>query len=156
MLNKPEGATRPTKRRGRGQGSGLGCTAGKGMNGQNARSGGGVRPGFEGGQMPLYRRIARRGFSNYPFKIEYTVLNLDAISAKFNDCETVSLETLVEKGMVRPNRTEVKILGGGEITKKVNVEYVAVSDSAKAKIEKAGGSVKEITVLETQEQNDGE
>jgi large subunit ribosomal protein L15 len=155
-LNKPSGSTRNTKRVGRGQGSGLGCTAGKGNNGQNARSGGGVRPGFEGGQMPLYRRIARKGFSNYPFKQEYVVLNLDAIQDKYKSGETVSLETLLEKGLIKPSQNAVKILGGGEIKKKVKVEFVSVSASAKAKIEAAGGSVTEIKVLEEQDQNDGE
>ncbi len=156
MINKPSGSTRAKKRVGRGQGSGLGCTAGKGNNGQNARSGGGVRPGFEGGQMPLYRRIARRGFSNYPFKQEYVVLNLDAIQTKYKSGETVSLETLLAKGLIKASQSAVKILGGGEIKKKVNVEFVSVSASAKAKIEAAGGSVTEIKVLEEQDQNDGE
>jgi large subunit ribosomal protein L15 len=156
MINKPGGSTRAKKRVGRGQGSGLGCTAGRGNNGQNARSGGGVRPGFEGGQMPLYRRIARRGFSNYPFKQEYAVLNLDALQAAYKGGDTVSLETLVEKGLIKASQTAVKILGGGEIKKKLTVEFVSVSGSAKAKIEAAGGSVTEIKVLEEQEQSDGE
>jgi large subunit ribosomal protein L15 len=155
-INKPNGATRAKKRVGRGQGSGLGLTAGRGENGQNSRSGGGVRPGFEGGQMPLYRRLARRGFSNYPFKQEYVVLNLDAIQDKYKSGETVSLESLVAKGLIKPSQEAVKILGGGEIKKKVNVEYISVSASAKAKIEAAGGSVTEIKVLEEQDQNDGE
>lgn len=155
MLNKPEGSTRARKRVGRGQGSGLGCTSGKGNNGQNSRAGGGVRPGFEGGQMPLYRRIARRGFSNYPFKLEYTVLNLDEINKKYKSGETVSLETLLAKGMIKANQTAVKILGNGEVKKKLKVEFVSLSASAKAKIEAAGGTVTEIKVLE-EEQNDGE
>ena len=83
LLRRPEGAVRPKKRVGRGQGSGLGCTSGRGNNGQNSRSGGSVRPGFEGGQMPLYRRIARRGFSNYPFKREMVILNLETIDKKY-------------------------------------------------------------------------
>lgn len=156
MLNKPQGATRKTKRVGRGQGSGLGCTAGKGNNGQNARAGGGVRPGFEGGQMPLYRRIARRGFSNYPFKQEYTVINLGHLSEKFSDGDTVSLETLLEKGLIKANQSAVKILGNGEISKKLKLEFISVSASAKAKIEAAGGSVTEISVLAEQDQKDGE
>lgn len=156
MLKKPEGSTRNRKRVGRGQGSGLGLTAGRGDNGQNARSGGGVRPGFEGGQMPLYRRIARRGFSNYPFKTKFTVLNLDALQRSYKSGETVSLESLAKKGLIKNREKNVKILGNGEIKKKLSVEYIAVSESAKAKIEKAGGTVTELKVLDTQEQNDGE
>ncbi|AHC14315.1 50S ribosomal protein L15 [Salinispira pacifica] len=156
MLKKPEGSTRRRKRVGRGQGSGLGLTAGRGDNGQNARSGGGVRPGFEGGQMPLYRRIARRGFSNYPFKTKVAVLNLDALQQNYKSGETVSLESLAKKGLIKSREKNVKILGNGEIKKKLSVEYIAVSESAKAKIEKAGGTVTELKVLDTQEQNDGE
>ncbi len=156
MLKKPRGATRPKKRAGRGQGSGLGCTAGKGNNGQNARSGGGVRPGFEGGQMPLYRRIARRGFSNYPFKIEYIAIDLNRLQEKYESGEKVNVETLVEKGILRSSTKAVKILGGGKIKKKLTVEYIAVSASARAKIEEAGGSVTGIKASEEQEQNDGE
>ena len=131
-------------RRGRGHGSGNGKTAGKGHKGQKARSGA-PRPGFEGGQMPLYRRVARRGFSNYPFKKEYVCINLDQLEAKFNDGETVNKESLVAKGFVSKKASEkalVKILGNGDITKKLTVEVNKASASAKAKIEKAGGSVK--------------
>ncbi len=93
-LRAPQGATRSRKRIGRGPSSGHGKTSGKGHKGQNARSGGGVRPGFEGGQMPLYRRIARRGFSNYPFKVEYIGINVSALEQSFGDGDTVTLESL--------------------------------------------------------------
>ena len=127
-------------RRGRGHGSGNGKTAGKGHKGQKARSGA-PRPGFEGGQMPLYRRIAQRGFSNYPFKKEYAVFNLRDLEAKYADGETVNFESLVMKGLLKKANLPVKILGDGEVTKKLTVAVEKVSASAKAKIEKAGGSV---------------
>lgn len=142
-IRVPEGATRPKKRIGRGPGSGTGKTSGKGHKGQRARSGGGVRPGFEGGQMPLYRRIARRGFSNYRFKVEYLPLNLDRLEAAFDAGETVSLETLSAKGLVSRNAEHVKVLGRGEISKALTVKGLAVSAGARAKIEAAGGSVVE-------------
>lgn len=154
FLKKPVGATKQKKRIGRGQGSGTGTTAGKGNNGQNARAGGGVRPGFEGGQMPLYRRIARRGFSNYPFKIKFTVVDVASLDRVFSDGDIVSLDTLREKNLIKNSEIYVKILGTGEITKKLTLEFVSVSASAKAKIEKAGGSVKEIAIA--QDQNNGE
>ena len=129
-------------RRGRGHGSGNGKTAGKGHKGQKARSGA-PRPGFEGGQMPLYRRIARKGFSNYPFKKEYVCINVELLETKFNDGETVNKASLVEKGFISSkSNSMVKVLGNGEITKKLTVEVDKVSASAKEKIEKAGGSVK--------------
>ena len=151
LLRRPEGAVRPRKRVGRGQGSGLGCTSGRGNNGQNSRSGGGVRPGFEGGQMPLYRRIARRGFSNYPFKKEMTVLNLENITGKYSSGETVSAETLMKKGLVRSrvNPQQIKILGKGEVKKKLIIKDIVLSASARAKIEEAGGSIR------MQDVNDG-
>lgn len=147
-LKKPQGATKQKKRVGRGQGSGTGCTAGKGNNGQNARSGGGVRPGFEGGQMPLYRRIARRGFSNYPFKVKQTTVSVGTLNTFFSDGDTVSLETLREKNLIKNSEQDVKILADGDITKKLNLEFVSVSATAKEKIEKAGGKVTEIELLE--------
>ena len=146
LLHAPEGANKKPKRVGRGSSSGLGTTAGKGNKGQQSRSGSAVPyVGFEGGQMPLYRRIAHRGFSNYPFKKEYVCINLDQLEAKFNDGETVNKESLVAKGFVSKKASEkalVKILGNGDITKKLTVEVNKASASAKAKIEKAGGSVK--------------
>ncbi|NCN04683.1 MAG: 50S ribosomal protein L15 [Spirochaetales bacterium] len=154
MLRKPLGATKQKKRVGRGQGTGNGTTAGKGNNGQNARSGGGVRPGFEGGQMPLYRRIARRGFSNYPFKVKFTVVDVSSLDRCFKDGDVVSIDTLREKNLIKNSEIEVKILGTGEITKKLTLEFVAVSASAKAKIEKAGGVVKEFEIV--QDETNGE
>ncbi len=127
-------------RRGRGHGSGNGKTAGKGHKGQKARSGA-PRIGFEGGQMPLYRRIAQKGFSNYPFKKEYAIFNLSELEAKFADGETVNKESLSAKGLIKKSATLIKVLGDGDIKKKLTVAVDKVSASAKAKIEKAGGSV---------------
>ena len=140
-IRVPKGATKNKRVVGRGNGSTRGGTSGRGSNGQNARSGGGVRPGFEGGQMPLYRRIARRGFSNYPFKVEYKSVNLRELEEKFADGETVNLETLKEKGIIKGKNNKVKILGDGEITKKLTVDVEKVSAGAKDKIEKAGGNI---------------
>ncbi|SIP91805.1 LSU ribosomal protein L15P [Alkalispirochaeta americana] len=143
MIRVPAGAVRNRKRLGRGIGSGLGKTSGKGHNGQNARSGGGVRPGFEGGQMPLYRRIARRGFSNYRFKVEYHPINLDVLCQSFESGAVVSLEVLKERRMVGKNVKFVKILARGECSHPLTVQGLAISAGAKAKIEAAGGSVVE-------------
>ena len=142
-LTAPQGVNKKPKRVGRGSSSGLGSTAGKGNKGQQSRSGkAGPYVGFEGGQMPLYRRIAHRGFSNYPFKKEYVCINLVELEAKFADGETVNKDTLKAKGMVGKVVDGIKILGNGDLTKKLTVEVSKVSASAKAKIEKAGGSVK--------------
>jgi large subunit ribosomal protein L15 len=141
VLRVPAGAIRQKKRIGRGSGSGTGKTSGKGHKGQNARSGGGVRPGFEGGQMPLYRRIARRGFSNYPFKVEYLPVNLDRLNAAFESGATVDLEALKAAGLVSRNASHVKILGRGEIDKALTLSGLRVSAGAQSKIEAAGGSV---------------
>lgn len=140
-LRAPQGATRPRKRIGRGPSSGHGKTSGKGHKGQNARSGGGVRPGFEGGQMPLYRRVARRGFSNYPFKIEYVGINLEALEVSFGDGDTVTLETLKEKSLIKKRVDRVKILGNGELSKKLTIQGLKVSKGAEEKITAAGGTV---------------
>ncbi len=144
VLSAPRGANKNPKRVGRGSSSGLGTTAGKGNKGQQSRSGSGVPyVGFEGGQMPLYRRIARKGFSNYPFKKEYVCINVDQLEAKYADGETVDRTTLIAKGFISAKASAlVKILGNGDITKKLTVDVDKVSESAKAKIEKAGGSVK--------------
>lgn len=150
MIHAPEGATRQRKRLGRGSATGTGKTSGKGHKGQNARSGGGVRPGFEGGQMPLYRRVARRGFSNFLFKKEYFPLNLDVLSAQFAANETVSLESLRAKRLIGKNVDLVKILGRGEIDKALTVSGLAVSAGARKKIEAAGGTIAE-TVSEEAE-----
>ena len=142
-IRVPAGATRQRKRLGRGPGSGTGKTSGKGHKGQNARSGGGVRPGFEGGQMPLYRRIARRGFSNYRFKVEYVPVNLDVLSARYEAKAVVDIASLKEHGLIGRNVTHVKILGRGEIDKAITVRGLRVSDGARKKIEAAGGSVEQ-------------
>ena len=144
ILSAPQGANKKPKRVGRGSSSGLGTTAGKGNKGQQSRSGkAGPYVGFEGGQMPLYRRIAIKGFSNYPFKKEYVCINVEQLEAKFNDGETVDKAALIAKGFISAKANSlVKILGNGDIKKKLNVVADKVSESAKAKIEKAGGSVK--------------
>jgi large subunit ribosomal protein L15 len=142
ILTAPEGANKKPKRVGRGSSSGLGTTAGKGNKGQQSRSGSAVPyVGFEGGQMPLYRRIAHRGFSNYPFRKEYLCFNVKDLERKFSSGDTVTRETLVEKGLVKSKKLGIKILGDGELTKSLTVKVDKVSASAKAKIEKAGGSV---------------
>ena len=144
ILSAPQGANKKPKRGGRGSSSGLGTTAGKGNKGQQSRSGKAVPyVGFEGGQMPLYRRIAHKGFSNYPFKKENYCINVDLLDAKFDDGATVDKAALIEKGFISSKTaTLVKILGNGDVTKKLNVVADKVSESAKAKIEKAGGTVK--------------
>ncbi len=141
QLRAPKGASKKKSIVGRGRSSGSGKTSGKGHKGQKARSGGGVRTGFEGGQMPLYRRVAARGFSNYPFKKEYIVVNVSSLEKLYADGEKVNLETLVQKGLVKKSEKLVKILGVGDLKKKLEVSVPAVSASAKEKIEKAGGSV---------------
>mgnify|MGYP000678737918 CR=1 FL=1 len=128
-------------RRGRGHGSGNGKTAGKGHKGQLARSGH-KKPGFEGGQMPLYRRLPKRGFTNRNSK-DIVAINLSALEV-FENGETVTVETLLEKGIVKNPKDGVKILGNGELTKKLNVKVNAVSETAKSKIEAAGGTVEVI------------
>ena len=140
-LKAPFGATKNKKRVGRGSSSGLGSTAGRGNKGQQSRSGGKVYVGFEGGQMPLYRRIAHRGFSNFPFKKEYAVINLCDIEAKYVDGEIVNKETLIAKGLAKKSDELIKVLGNGDFTKKVTVSVNKVSASAKGKIESAGGTV---------------
>lgn len=136
-LKPAEGSKHRAKIVGRGIGSGTGKTSGKGHKGQNARSGGGVRPGFEGGQMPLYRRLPKRGFKNI-FAKQYVSINVEALN-KFEDGEEVNAQTLIEKGVISKALDGVKILGRGEVTKKVNVKVAKYSASAKEKIEKAGG-----------------
>jgi large subunit ribosomal protein L15 len=140
-LHAPHGANKRKRIVGRGQGSGRGTTAGKGNKGQQSRSGGKTYLGFEGGQMPLYRRLAHRGFSNYPFKKVYQVVNLDDIEKRFEDGALVSVSTLKTAGLVK-SKVPVKILGDGNFTKKINCEIEAVSASAREKIIKAGGTIK--------------
>ena len=137
-LRAAEGSTKNRKRRGRGHATGQGTTGGRGMNGQKSRSGGGVRLGFEGGQMPLYRRIPKRGFTNI-FGKEYTELNVSALN-RFEAGTVVTEELLKEEGLVKQVKDGVKILGKGELTKKLDVKVGRYSESAKEKIEAAGGS----------------
>jgi large subunit ribosomal protein L15 len=139
-LHAPRGANRQKKVLGRGQGSGRGTTAGKGNKGQQSRSGGKTYLGFEGGQMPLYRRLARRGFSNHPFKTVYDVINVCDIEKRFEDGAVLDLASLKAAGLVKGRNPVVKILGGGELTKKINCKITALSASAKEKIVKAGGT----------------
>ena len=141
ILNAPKGANKKKRIIGRGSSSGRGTTAGKGNKGQNARSGGKTYIGFEGGQMPLYRRVAKKGFSNYPFKETYSIVNLFMIDEKYSDGETVNKETLKEKGLLKKQTALVKVLASGDITKKLTVDVHKVSAQAQAKIEKAGGTV---------------
>ena len=133
------GSTTAPKRLGRGVGSGLGKTSGKGHKGAKARSGGGKRPGFEGGQMPLTRRLPKRGFTNI-YRKEYAIVNVSALNV-FEDGTEVTSEALIEKGLVNKVQAGVKILGGGDLAKKLTVSVEKVTASAKEKIEAAGGKV---------------
>ena len=137
-LAPAEGSKKEHFRVGRGHGSGNGKTAGKGHKGQNARSGGGVRPGFEGGQMPLYRRLPKRGFNNARFATNYAIVNVSDLDV-FEDGAVVDAAALVESGLVNDQCDGIKILGNGEISKKLTVHAAAFSQSAKEKIEAAGG-----------------
>lgn len=141
-LAPAEGSTKEVKRLGRGHGSGQGKTAGKGHKGQNARSGGGVRPGFEGGQTRLARRIPKRGFNNI-FAAKYTAINVSDLE-KFVDGTVVDAELLVAAGIVKKCGNGIKVLGNGELTKKLTVKANAYSASAKEKIEKVGGEAEVI------------
>ena len=136
-LSPAEGSKKSVKRLGRGIGSGLGKTSGKGHKGQWARSGGGVRPGFEGGQMPIARRIPKRGFNNI-FATKYATVNVSALEV-FKEGTTVDAELLKAQGIIKKELDGVKILGNGELTKNLTVKAAAFSASAKEKIEKAGG-----------------
>ena len=138
-LTRVPGATKEGKRKGRGVGTGNGKTGGRGHKGQNARSGGGVRPGFEGGQMPLHRRLPKRGFVNI-FAKEYAIVNLSALDA-FEDGAVIDAAILLEKGLISKMLSGLKVLGNGDISKKVTVKVSKISKSAKEKIEKAGGKV---------------
>jgi large subunit ribosomal protein L15 len=136
-LSPAEGSTKASRRIGRGHGSGWGKTAGKGHKGQKARSGGSIRPGFEGGQMPLQRRIPKRGFNNI-FAKKIVAINLSALNA-FDDGAEVTAEALIEKGIIKDAYDGVKILGNGTLNKNLTVKVAAFSASAKQKIEAAGG-----------------
>lgn len=136
-LSPAPGSVKKSFRVGRGNGSGAGKTAGKGHKGQNARSGGGVRPGFEGGQMPLQRRVPKRGFVNI-FATRYEAINVDQLN-RFEDGSVVDEAAIVGAGLVKNTRDGIKILGRGELTKKLTVKVAAFSEGAKSKIEAAGG-----------------
>ena len=136
-LSPAEGSVKDSYRKGRGPGSGNGKTAGKGHKGQNARSGGGVRPGFEGGQIPLYRKLPKRGFHN-KFATNYAIVNVSALNV-FEDGAVVTTEALLEKRIIRKTLDGIKVLGNGELTKKLTVQANVFSATAKEKIEAAGG-----------------
>lgn len=142
-LSPAPGSAQEAWRKGRGTGSGNGMTAGKGHKGQKARSGGGVRPGFEGGQNPLYRKLPKRGFHNH-FSTTYTIVNIAALNKNFNDGDVVDLEALASAGLVKKANDGLKILGNGEITKKLTVKASIFSAAAKEKIEAAGGKAEVI------------
>ena len=138
-LSPAEGSVKERFRKGRGAGSGNGKTAGKGHKGQNARSGGGVRPGFEGGQLPLYRQRPKRGFNNYRFAAKYAVINVQDLN-KFNDGDVVDCEALLASRIINKCLDGIKVLGEGELTKKLTVKASVFSASAKEKIEAVGGT----------------
>ena len=137
-LRPAEGSVQERFRKGRGPGSGNGKTAGKGHKGQNARSGGGVRPGFEGGQLPLYRKLPKRGFNNFRFAKKYAVVNVELLN-KFADGDVVDFAALLNAGIIKNVFDGVKVLGEGELTKKLTVKAAVFSASAKEKIEAVGG-----------------
>lgn len=140
-LKPRPGAKHRIKRLGCGESSGLGKTSGRGHKGQKSRSGGGVRPGFEGGQMPLHRRLPKRGFNNTRFQDKIAVVNVASLNERFEDGSTVNMESLKAARLVKGTYDAVKILGNGNLEKKLTVEGCKVSASAKEKIEKAGGSI---------------
>jgi large subunit ribosomal protein L15 len=142
-LSPAPGSTKAPKRIGRGHGSGNGKTAGKGHKGQNARSGGGVRPGFEGGQMPLSRRLPKRGFINN-FATKYAVVNVADLNAKFEDGAVIDTQAILDAGLVKEVYDGIKVLGNGEVTKNLTIKAAAFSKSAIDKIEKAGGKTEVI------------
>ena len=142
-LSPAAGSAKAAWRKGRGAGSGNGKTAGKGHKGQNARSGGGVRPGFEGGQLPLYRKLPKRGFKNR-FAVNYAIVNVGALNDKFENGAVVDLEALKAAKLVRKELDGVKILGNGELTKNITVKATVFSATAKEKIEAAGGKTEEV------------
>ena len=142
-LSPVEGSKKGSRRIGRGHGSGWGKTAGKGHKGQKARSGGSIRPGFEGGQMPLQRRVPKRGFNNI-FAKNVVAINLSTLNRKFNDGDTVDAEALKAAGVIKNGFDAIKVLGNGKLDKKLTVKVSAFSESAKAAIEAAGGKAEVI------------
>ena len=142
-LKPRPGAKHRIKRLGCGESSGLGKTSGRGHKGQKSRSGGGVRPGFEGGQMPLHRRLPKRGFNNVRFQDKVAVVNVSSLDERFEDGDTVNMETLKAARLVKGTYDGVKVLGNGDLSKKLTVSGCKVSTAAREKIEKAGGSITE-------------
>lgn len=142
-LRPAEGSVKASFRKGRGIGSGNGKTAGKGHKGQNARSGGGVRPGFEGGQFPIYRQLPKRGFGNSRFATVYATVNVEDLN-RFDDGSTVDLDILLAARVIRKPYDGLKVLGNGELKKKLNVKASKFSSAAKEKIEAAGGTTEEV------------
>jgi large subunit ribosomal protein L15 len=138
-LKNVPGAVHRKKRVGCGEGGGHGKTSGRGGKGQTARSGGSIRPGFEGGQMPLYRKLPHRGFNNYNFRTEYATVNLGELAKLDASVSEVNAEVLAQNGLIRSGETRLKVLGDGEVTRAFKVTAAKFSESAKAKIEKAGG-----------------
>ena len=143
-LKPAPGSKKTRKRVGRGESSGLGKTCGKGSNGQKSRSGASIPAGFEGGQMPLIKRVPKRGFSNYPFKKEYALINVMDLEELFDDGTEITAELLIASGVIKKVLDGVKVLGDGDITKKFTVKVQKISESAKNKIEAAGGKVEVI------------
>ena len=144
-LSPNKGFKHRRKRLGCGESSGKGKTSGKGHKGQKSRSGASLRPGFEGGQMPLYRRLPRRGFNNVNFHKNYAVFNVETLEARFDAEATVDEQSLRDCGLMKGRYDGVKILGGGEVSKKLNLVVDKASATAREKIEKAGGTIKEPT-----------
>ena len=143
-LSPAQGSKKSRKRVGRGESSGLGKTAGKGMNGQKSRAGASIPAGFEGGQMPLIKRAPKRGFSNYLFKKEYALINVMDLEELFDDGTEITAELLIASGVIKKVLDGVKVLGDGDVTKKFTVKVQKISESAKNKIEAAGGKVEVI------------
>jgi large subunit ribosomal protein L15 len=138
-LKNVPGAIHRKKRVGCGEGGGHGKTCGVGGKGQKGRSGGSIRPGFEGGQMPLYRKLPHRGFNNYNFRTSYTTVNVGDLASLDASITEVNAEVLSQNGLIRSGETQIKVLGNGEVARAFKVTAVKFSESAKAKLEKAGG-----------------
>ena len=152
-LVKSEGESRPKKRLGRGEGGGHGKTSGRGHKGQHARAGSSIRPGFESGHVPLYRKLPKRGFNNKDFKKVWTIVNLSTLE-KLEGITEIDKDILAKKGLIRSNNAPLKVLGDGELTRAVTVTAAKFSASAKEKIEKAGGKV--IVIAESAEEASAE